>query len=165
MSNIVPTVEAKRGGGGPYAKTLVQCGYPYEALPELDLKGRHGTCNDMDFIDPSEMSSNVMMFVDKFQRPGVALHLSQVEGEHKGTEVVLALFQRHKDDPERWSFSWGPNDCRTIEDVLISVHRNIKHEGGTCPMCADCPIQVSGIHADTLAAMMQRTHSHIHLLT
>jgi hypothetical protein len=66
-----------------------------DQLPVLDLGGRQGNTEYIDFIKTSDMSAPVMRYTDRFNRRGIALHLRCTYGEWNDLEVVLAPFQRY----------------------------------------------------------------------
>jgi hypothetical protein len=86
---------------GPYANTFMECGYSWENMPSLDLKGKMGITDYIDFIKVNDMKNPVMKYVDKYGRPGVAIH---IVGDKE--ECVLCPFQRYYENENFWSYGW-----------------------------------------------------------
>jgi hypothetical protein len=83
------------------------------ALPVLDLGGRGGTTDYIDFLKPEELAAPVMIGTDAWRRKFVAFRL-KVEGKR---DMVMTLFERYSDDHSTWSC--GTRGDRRICDQLV----------------------------------------------
>lgn len=153
-----------------YATALRDTGYGVDNLPQLDLKGGQGHTDYIDFLRPRDMSSPVMTFRDRFNRPGLAILLA---GKKPGQMVaplwsdekvntenlcnVLALFQRYTNIAGHWSLGWG-NSNDTIEKVYDGYHQNHGHTGTTIMACKACPFTSASISTDLLRDILQGTN-------
>ena len=84
------------------------------SLPVLDIGDRMGRTQYIDFIQCREMSNKIMLFKDCYKRPGIVLRLkgisnkiSEDHGDISKLKGTLAMFQRHEDSTNIWSFGWG----------------------------------------------------------
>jgi hypothetical protein len=111
---------------------------PIDQLPVLNLEGRQGHTDYIDFIRTSEMTAPVMRYKDRFNRIGLALHLRCTYGEWKDKEVVLAPFQRYTGG-NTWAFGWGRSQC-----FVEWAYQGARKEG------IDCPYMGSNVPAEQL---------------
>lgn len=75
------------------------------ALPILDLQGRRGATDYIDFVKVSEMTAPIMKGIDCQDRPFIALRWTnrkwnQAQGLEK--KYVTTVFQRSRPDSEHW---------------------------------------------------------------
>jgi hypothetical protein len=71
----------------------------FEALPILDLQGRFGKTDYIDFLTASDLSAPAMKGVDHLQRPFIAF---KAENKVTGEKFTQVIFQRYTDDPGLW---------------------------------------------------------------
>lgn len=125
-------------------------------LPVLDLKGRQGHTDYIDFLTPKDMTKPVMRFVDKFNRPGIAIHLRCKHGAWADEEIVLALFQRYTGEPSKWTYGWG--NSRHFLEHAYNDHHEPDHKNECSIMaCDDCPIVGSRIKTRLLESILNGT--------
>ena len=143
-----------------YMSVLKDTGYEVDNLPQLDLKGMQGHTDYIDFITPRDMTSPVMTFRDRFNRPGIAILLatkkscSNVEVIPETLCNVLALFQRYTEDARCWSYGWGDSDgC--IENLYNDYHSDHGHTG--IMACKECPFANASINTNILKNILQGT--------
>ncbi len=72
----------------------------FERLPILDLKGRMGDTDYLDFLTPKELPEALMKGIDKYQRPFLAIKLKDKRNDHV---FVTTLFQRATNG-EKWTW-------------------------------------------------------------
>jgi hypothetical protein len=158
-------------GHAYYAKVLKNTGYSVDTLPQLDLKGRMGSTDYIDFVTPNDMTSPVMKFRDRFNRPGIAIHIvgktpgvmvKDLYGDEKTDSStlnnVLALFQRYSDTTGKWSYGWGRSKF-AIEHVYNAYHQTHGHANDSKIMaCDDCPFVNACISSDLLTQILTGTN-------
>lgn len=115
-------------------------------LPVLDLNGRCGHTDYIDFILPDEMTCGIMRYKDKFDRPGLVFRLMGISNSEiydyyglpiKQIKTTIALFQRYTDSTTCWAIGYGNSD-RSVEDAYNGHHkRQNPNHGFIC--CDDCP--------------------------
>ena len=69
-------------------------------LPVLDLKDETGFSDYIDFIKAENMDHPIMIGVDCFNRPFMAIKVKTNEDKY----VVGTFFQRYTDDPYTWAY-------------------------------------------------------------
>lgn len=123
---------------GPYTHIFAQ---RFLDAPKLDLGDRMGSTGYIDFLDHEDMEgSPVKQYVDKFGRPGFAVHLEfkedfdkMIDGHRvqwkQGDRYVLCPFQRFT-NRAKWSFGWGHSNIN-MEYRLYDVTRTHYFEGGS----------------------------------
>jgi len=147
-----------------YANVLNETKYDVDNLPTLDLKGRQGHTDYIDFLDPTDMCAPVMKFRDRFNRPGIALNIRgklpgyQRFGDKntKDMNIVLALFQRYTGNYQNWSYGWGHSDF-DIEHAYNEYHNNNGHVGARIMACEGCPFVGCVIRTDLLKGILDGT--------
>ena len=160
-----------------YATVLSNTGYAVDDLPQLNLNGKQGHTDYIDFLTPPDMTSPVMTFRDRFNRPGIAILLA---GKKPGQMVsplwcdekvntstlcnVLALFQRYTDETSRWSFGWG-NSNSIIEKICGGYHEDHGHTGPTIMACENCPFVGASINTDLFQDILKGTNPILELGT
>lgn len=135
-------------------------------LPVLDLQGRMGDIDYIDFLKQKDVNSPLMRFEDKYRRVGLAVKLrGKADGNiswnfYKGEgdqeypirqmTSVLAVFQRYTDGN-----SWVPGvSGEPIYKIYNEVHRphHQNFPGSTCPSCSPFLIgDVIGFSVDVIA--------------
>jgi hypothetical protein len=117
----------------------------FDKIPVLDLKGRMGGTDYIDFIDPEEFPDNtsMMLFKDQYGRVGIALKIKirPTIFKKKDRESAkpfcekfrtLALFQRYTDNMEFWSFGWGHSYC-SFEHEVSEYYRKFFPNSSSSP--------------------------------
>ncbi len=142
------------------------CNSPIWQLPVLELGGRRGSTDYIDFLQPEEMNQSVMRFRDRYRRSGIALKiqatpayirrraLSRIVDNIRHYEIrqigqffrnwgqseenVLALFQRYTNSTAQWAYGWGNSD-NTIERMYNDRHNQHGHVSSVYMECSTCP--------------------------
>ena len=160
-----------------YAKAFKTAGLSIDTLPQLDLQGRQGHTDYIDFLTTDDMTRPVMKFIDRFNRPGVAIHIVGKPGEmvkslwsdkltDSGTlNGILALFQRYTGVSRKWSFGWGGSDV-SIENTYNAWHQTHGHQNESKIMACDCcPFPGSEINTSLLTEILNGTNPILTLAT
>ncbi len=109
----------------------------FEQLPILDLKGRMGGTQYIDFLTPDELPAPLMKGLDKYERPFLAIKVKDKKNDYV---FVATLFQRYTND-ERWTWIAegglnnplshlfdpmvayiGPNEEKIFNDIIHNKH-------------------------------------------
>jgi hypothetical protein len=72
----------------------------FENLPILDLQGRMGDTDYIDFLEPADLKEPLMKGFDKYKRPFLAIKMKDNQDDHI---FITTIFQRYKDN-ERWTW-------------------------------------------------------------
>jgi hypothetical protein len=138
--------------GALEAKVIHAPQSPYHAVLQTDnlrvlnITGRVGATDYIDFIDPQEMCESKMAFLDDFRRPGFVLRLYQKGQPEK--LYTFAAFQRYTNNARNWSYGWGHSDA-TLEHAMYEYHRRLEMES---------PFQNMAMEPAVLRAILNGTH-------
>lgn len=88
--------------------------YIYDKLPILDLQGRNGHTDYIDFIKPDDMEFSIMKGIDLFKRPFISLKVNINNKETVGT-----FFQRYSDCNKNWAFGSKSYDFAIYHDSRL----------------------------------------------
>lgn len=95
---------------------------PISRLPLLNLNRRKARDN-LDFIEPQDMSQSVMRFQDQDGLLGVALKIQSKVQLAQPRKIVLAIFKHARClQDQEWQFAWGPSDMTMENELLIQEH-------------------------------------------
>lgn len=95
----------------------------FNAYPELDLAGRRGSTDYIDFLSPHELTHSVMRGIDRFQRPFISLKLrANLAGGGFGPPFVVTLFQRYT-DRGLWTYGIAGGARTVFNDVINDTDR------------------------------------------
>lgn len=101
----------------------------FEELPRLDLGKKRGATDYIDFIRADDMSHSLMVGVDCYRRPFLAIKLKVMSDDKKETEIVGTIFQRYSDQDHDWAYGtidelnmlyWN-SGLRSYDDVKLEV--------------------------------------------
>ena len=70
-----------------------------ETMPILDLQGRTGMTDYIDFLKPEELTHNIMKGVDCYRRSFLSFKVLDIKNNKKR---VFTIFQRYTDDIFLW---------------------------------------------------------------
>lgn len=108
------------------------------SLPILDLNDRKGYTDYIDFIKYTELSSGIMRYIDKFDRPGIVYRLTHIpDVTENSRNGVLSVFRRYTDSKSSWSIAIG-----MVSDIITDHHESTCHPSGQSwhdNFCKDCP--------------------------
>jgi len=105
--------------------------------PILDLNGRMGWTDYIDFLSSQDLTAPVMRGIDSYNRPFIALrYIVRNEDPAKNRTCVETLFQRYTDDPIKWVKGTGSNGdqismtealitCRADKDMVLKRLRDL----------------------------------------
>ena len=68
-------------------------------LPILDLCGRMGSTDYIDFLAPGDLRAPIMKGIDKYKRPFISMKMKDKEQKY---DFVITIFQRYSKYDERW---------------------------------------------------------------
>lgn len=161
---MTSVTETKMGPTFPadYQKVFADHYMRIDQLPVLDLKGRQGSTDYIDFIRPGDMTAPVMRYKDRFNRLGLALHLRCTYGEWKDKEVVFAPFQRYTGN-SKWTFGWGGSQS-FVERAYQAWHEKDHGDNGIMA-CPTCPMVGSRVKPEQLQAILTGTDPVVKLCT
>jgi hypothetical protein len=148
---------------GEYPITLVNLLQKYNInlldLPILDLKGRTGYTDYIDFLTPMDLSSPIMRFKDSYKRYGISLKLKSknlIEDEY--IEIIFTIFRRYTDRINDMRTIWSYNKS-IISSEYYKYNKSI-HNCGNEHYCFDCESKLSNIvfmDLETLGCLLNNT--------
>jgi len=144
---------------GPYTQTLVEAGRMPEALTTIDLQGRMGPTDYIDFLRADDLPAPICKYTDRFRRPGLAFKFVVVE---TGREYVWCPFQRYTNNQDCWSYGWGVGSC-VLETVLNMCHDEEANHVNRMEGCDDCPFSSMRMRVGTLGRILDGTHPTVRL--
>jgi hypothetical protein len=152
---INPTASA---AAGPYSQVLIATGHMPEVLPTIDLQGRMGNTDYIDFLRAEDLPASICKYVDRYGRPGLAFKFVVVG---TGLEYVWCPFQRYTNSPS-WSFGWGPGSYE-LESILNRFHDEEEGHGNRMAFCEECPFSAMKMSGSTLRRLIDGTHPLVRL--
>jgi hypothetical protein len=71
--------------------------------PVLDLNGRNGSTDYIDFLQPKDLTAPIMRGIDCFRRPFITFRYMVSDGRNSDNMEVETIFQRYTDDKLCWT--------------------------------------------------------------
>lgn len=118
-----------------------QCAIDIDTLPRLDLQGRIGETEYIDFLNPDDLTESAMQFRDRLGRIGVALKFK----DNLNRVGVLAVFQRDADDSTIWECG-SRSSNNTISEITFGWNSSIANNQACLDKLSEAIRKNSKIH-------------------